>query len=118
MGATLLTVANDVKLQVEFNPARVKGYRLIGYENRRLRNEEFNDDTRDAGDLGAGHSVMALYEIIPADSDEPVPGVDPLRYRQVAPTLDSTETYLVAVQEFSGRPGSVTLSITPAGSTQ
>ena len=85
MGATLLTVANDVKLQVEFNPARVKGYRLIGYENRRLRNEEFNDDTRDAGDLGAGHSVTALYEIIPADSDEPVPGVDPLRYRQVAP---------------------------------
>ncbi len=85
MGATLLTVANDVKLQVEFNPARVKGYRLIGYENRRLRNEEFNDDTRDAADLGAGHSVTALYEIIPADSDEPVPGVDPLRYRQVAP---------------------------------
>ena len=72
-------------VKVEFNPARVKGYRLIGYENRRLRNQEFNDDTRDAGDLGAGHSVTALYEIIPADSDEPVPGVDPLRYRQVAP---------------------------------
>ena len=85
MGATLLTVANDVKLQVEFNPAQVKGYRLIGYENRRLRDDEFNDDTRDAGDLGAGHSVTALYEIIPADSDEPVPGVDPLRYQQIAP---------------------------------
>ena len=85
MGATLLTVAKDVKLQVEFNPAQVKGYRLIGYENRRLRDEEFNDDTRDAGDLGAGHSVTALYEIIPAGSDEPVPGVDPLRYQQIAP---------------------------------
>ena len=85
MGATLVTVAKDVKLQVEFNPAQVRGYRLIGYENRRLRDEEFNDDTRDAGDLGAGHSVTALYEIIPAGSDEPVPGVDPLRYQQIAP---------------------------------
>ena len=85
MGATLVTVAKDVKLQVEFNPALVKAYRLIGYENRRLRDEEFNDDTRDAGDLGAGHSVTALYEIIPAGSDELVPGVDPLRYQEIAP---------------------------------
>ena len=88
MGATLVTVANDVKLQVEFNPAQVKGYRLIGYENRRLRDEEFNDDTRDGGDLGAGHSVTALYEIIPAGSDEPVPSVDALRYQQIAPRPD------------------------------
>ena len=77
MGATLLTVAKDVKIQVEFNPAQVKAYRLIGYENRRLRDEEFNDDQKDAGDLGAGHSVTALYEVILAGSEEPIPGVDP-----------------------------------------
>ena len=100
MGATLLTVANDVKLQVEFNPAQVKGYRLIGYENRRLRDEEFNDDTRDAGDLGAGHSVTALYEIIPAGSHEPVPGIDPLRYQQIAPRpeVDADEVLTVKVR--------------------
>jgi Ca-activated chloride channel family protein len=82
MGGTLLTVAKDVKLQVEFNPARVRAYRLIGYENRLLANEDFNDDTRDAGEMGAGHTVTALYEIIPAGvrSDAPVRGVDPLRY--------------------------------------
>ena len=82
MGGTLLTVAKDVKLQVEFNPTKVKAYRLIGYENRRLRDEDFNDDEKDAGDLGAGHSVTALYEIIPAGSDEPVPEVDPLKYQK------------------------------------
>ena len=100
MGATLLTVANDVKLQVEFNPAQVEGYRLIGYENRRLRDEEFNDDTRDAGDLGAGHSVTALYEIVPAGSDEPVPGGDPLRYQQIAPRpgVDTDEVLTVKVR--------------------
>lgn len=68
MGGTLLTIAKDVKLQVEFNPAKVKGYRLIGYENRMLNNEDFDDDTKDAGEMGAGHRVTALYEIIPADS--------------------------------------------------
>ena len=85
MGATLLTVASDVKLQVEFNPVQIQGYRLIGYENRRLRDEEFNNDDADAGELGAGHSVTALYEVIPAGSDEPVPGVDALRYQQIGP---------------------------------
>jgi Ca-activated chloride channel homolog len=66
MGATLVTVAKDVKIQVEFNPARVQAYRLIGYENRALRDEEFDDDKKDAGDMGAGHSVTALYEVVPA----------------------------------------------------
>jgi Ca-activated chloride channel family protein len=82
MGGTLLTVAKDVKLQVEFNPARVRAYRLIGYENRLLANEDFNDDRRDAGEMGAGHTVTALYEIIPAGvrSDASVRGVDDLRY--------------------------------------
>jgi Ca-activated chloride channel family protein len=80
MGGTLYTVAKDVKLQAEFNPARVAAYRLIGYENRKLADRDFNDDTKDAGDLGAGHSICALYEIVPAG--EPVePGVDPLRYQ-------------------------------------
>jgi Ca-activated chloride channel family protein len=83
VGGTLLTVAKDVKLQVEFNPARVRAYRLIGYENRLLANEDFNDDTRDAGEMGAGHTVTALYEIIPvgARSDARVRGVDEPRYQ-------------------------------------
>ncbi len=81
MGATLYTVAKDVKLQVEFNPAKVKGYRLVGYDNRRLNNEDFNDDTKDAGEMGAGHTVTAFYEIIPYGSKEVVPGVDPLKYQ-------------------------------------
>ncbi|MEC4811971.1 MAG: VWA domain-containing protein [Scytonema sp. PMC 1069.18] len=84
MGATLLTVAKDVKIQVEFNPAKVQGYRLIGYENRLLQNQDFNDDKKDAGELGAGHSVTALYEVIPVGvtSDVPLPDVDPLKYQQ------------------------------------
>src|SRR4029079_7262067 len=82
MGGTLVTVAKDVKLQIEFNPSRVKAWRLIGYENRVLRPEEFNDDKRDAGDLGAGHQVTAFYEIIPAESAEDIPGVDRLRYQE------------------------------------
>lgn len=89
MGASLVTVAKDVKLQIEFNPARVKEYRLIGYENRMLRPEDFNNDAKDAGDLGAGHQVTAFYEIIPAGSIESGGSVDPLRYqnreKQTAP---------------------------------
>ena len=72
LGGSLVTVAKDVKLQIEFNPANVKGYRLIGYENRLLDYDDFDDDTKDAGDMGAGHEVVALYEIIPASSDEVV----------------------------------------------
>jgi len=81
MSGTLVTIANDVKIQVEFNPAAVGAYRLIGYENRLLRAEEFNDDTVDAGDIGAGHTVTAFYEIIPPGTEaDTLPGVDPLRY--------------------------------------
>ena len=81
-GGTLFTIAKDVKFQIEFNPAYVKAYRLVGYENRLLADEDFNDDTKDAGEMGAGHTVTALYEIIPAGSDEPgFPIVDPLRYQ-------------------------------------
>ncbi|KOY84866.1 hypothetical protein AD998_00730 [bacterium 336/3] len=80
-GGTLFTIAKDVKIQVEFNPTKVKGYRLIGYENRALKNEDFNDDKKDAGELGSGHTVTALYEIIPASSNEVVAGIDNLKYQ-------------------------------------
>jgi Ca-activated chloride channel homolog len=79
---TLYTIAKDVKIQIEFNPAKVKGYRLIGYENRLLNKEDFNDDKKDAGEIGSGHVVTALYEIIPADSEEKINNVDPLEYQK------------------------------------
>jgi len=79
---TLITVAKDVKVQVEFNPTRVKSYRLLGYENRALRDRDFNDDSKDAGDVGAGHQVTVLYEIEPATPN--LAGVDPLRYQTPA----------------------------------
>ena len=81
-GGTLFTIAKDVKLQLEFNPAIVAGYRLIGYENRMLNKEDFNDDKKDAGELGSGHTVTALYEIIPAGVKSPfLKDVDPLKYQ-------------------------------------
>lgn len=79
-GGTITTIAKDVKIQVEFNPAKVKEYRLIGYENRMLNAEDFNDDKKDAGELGSGHCVTALYEIIPAGSEESKTKVDDLKY--------------------------------------
>ncbi|MDQ3191046.1 MAG: von Willebrand factor type A domain-containing protein [Bacteroidota bacterium] len=81
LGATLLTIAKDVKIQIEFNPHLVKGYRLIGYENRMLEAKDFNDDKKDAGELGAGHTVTALYELIVSDEDFS-PKTDPLKYRE------------------------------------
>jgi Ca-activated chloride channel family protein len=71
VSGTLITIAKDVKIQVHFNPAQVAGYRLIGYDNRRLTNRDFADDTKDAGEIGAGHSVTALYEIVPANAPTP-----------------------------------------------
>jgi Ca-activated chloride channel family protein len=82
---TLFTIAKDVKLQLEFNPAYVKAYRLIGYEDRRLNDEDFNNDKKDAGELGAGTAVTALYEVIPAGSKEKVPDVDSLKYQKTTP---------------------------------
>ncbi len=85
MRATLFTIAKDVKLQVEFNPSKVQAYRLIGYENRMLKSEDFNDDKKDAGELGAGHTVTALYEIIPVGvKSEFVKTVDKLKYQQTS----------------------------------
>ncbi len=81
-GGTLFTIAKDVKLQIEFNPNKVAGYRLIGYEDRLLNKEDFNDDKKDAGELGSGHTVTALYEIIPAGvTSEFLKDVDPLKYQ-------------------------------------
>ena len=96
LGGTLNTVARDVKLQVEFNPAGVKAYRLLGYENRMLRAEDFADDKVDGGEVGSGHSVTALYEIIPAGSDEEVPGLD-LKYQERIP-VPSNELLNIAVR--------------------
>jgi Ca-activated chloride channel family protein len=95
MGGTLVTIAKDVKIQVEFNPAQVGAYRLIGYENRLLAKEDFNDDTKDAGEIGAGHSVTALYEIVPAGKPLPGGSVDGLKY-QPAPALQRIEPAAVA----------------------
>jgi Ca-activated chloride channel homolog len=84
---TLFTIAKDVKIQVEFNPSKVQAYRLIGYENRALRDQDFNDDRKDAGEIGAGHRVTALYEILPTGvtSDVKIPSIDPLKYQKVDP---------------------------------
>ncbi len=82
-GGTLFTIAKDVKLQIEFNPAKVKSYRLIGYENRMLKSEDFNNDKKDAGELGSGHSVTALYEVIPVGVESSFELVDALKYQSV-----------------------------------
>lgn len=97
MGSTLLTLAKDVKLQLEFNPAKVASYRLIGYENRLLRNEDFNDDTKDAGELGAGTTVTALYEIIPGDGRQ---GAQDLKYQATsqARAADSDELLTIKLR--------------------
>ena len=94
MGGTLVTVAKDVKIQVEFNPEYVAGYRLVGYENRVLRNEDFNNDKVDAGEIGAGHTVTALYEIIPGGA-----GGQTLKYQTGSkPSGGSTELLTVSLR--------------------
>ena len=91
-GGTLFTIAKDVKLQVEFNPAKVQGYRLVGYENRMLNKEDFNDDTKDAGEMGSGHTVTALYEIIPVGVKSPfLKEVDDLKYQQTKTAAGGNE---------------------------
>lgn len=100
---TLFTIAQDVKIQVEFNPAKVQAYRLIGYENRLLQNQDFNDDKKDAGEIGVGHSVTALYEVIPTgiNSNVKLPKVDPLRYQRsttASPDVTANEMMLVKLR--------------------
>jgi len=101
-GGTLFTIAKDVKLQVEFNPAKVQGYRLIGYENRMLAKEDFNDDKKDAGELGSGHTVTALYEIIPVGvNSDFLKGVDSLKYQKnIQPLSKSSQSDEILTVKF------------------
>ncbi|TWT63834.1 von Willebrand factor [Rubinisphaera italica] len=92
MSGTLITIAKDVKIQVDFNPAQVQSYRLIGYENRMLRNEDFLDDTKDAGEIGAGHTVTALYELVPVGIESEVAEVEPSKYQQESELSASANT--------------------------
>jgi Ca-activated chloride channel family protein len=118
-GSTLVLVAKDVKLQVEFNPAAIASYRLIGYENRVLADTDYNDDSKDAGDMGAGHSVTALYEVVPAGARSGARRVDPLKYQEAprtsaaaagdelmtvklrykAPESDTSQLFAIAVKD-------------------
>ena len=100
---TLVTLAKDVKIQVEFNPAQVAAYRLVGYENRALRTEDFSDDKKDAGDLGAGHTVTALYEIVPVGSSfagtaGDLDDLDDLKYQTVRPRPGNADDEWLTVQ--------------------
>ncbi|HSR67575.1 MAG TPA: von Willebrand factor type A domain-containing protein [Acidobacteriota bacterium] len=105
MGGSLMTIAKDVKIQVEFNPLEVGAYRLIGYENRQLQAQDFNDDRKDAGEIGAGHSVTALYEIVPAGLESELPSVDGLRYqRPTVPTAEAAAGELATVKLRYKRP--------------
>ncbi len=97
MGGTLFTIAKDVKVQAEFNPAKVKAYRLIGYVNRALAAEDFNDDKKDTGELGAGHAVTVLYEIVPMGSEEKIKDIDKLKY-QKEKAIDSLSDELLTVK--------------------
>jgi len=101
LGGTLDTIAKDVKIQVEFNPLVVDGYRLIGYENRVMAHEDFDDDAKDAGDIGAGHSVTALYEIVPKGARTPGTPRSSLKYQaepRIAPAARGDELLTVAVR--------------------
>ncbi|OAN64630.1 hypothetical protein A8B79_00345 [Balneola sp. EhC07] len=100
MGGTLHTIAKDVKIQVEFNPQNVKAYRLIGYENRLLADEDFNNDKKDAGELGSGHTVTALYEVVPhgVDIDSCLSDIDPLKYQTPTTPVNGFDDELMTVK--------------------
>lgn len=116
-GGTLFTIAKDVKFQIEFNPTKVQAYRLIGYENRKLKNEDFNDDKKDAGELGSGHTVTALYEIIPVGIEsEFLKSVDPLKYQKsevVETSSDSRELMTLKLRYKAPNGDKSKLIITP-----
>ena len=100
-GGTLFVIAKDVKLQIEFNPNKVAGYRLIGYEDRMLNKEDFNDDKKDAGELGSGHTVTALYEIIPVGvRSEFLKDVDPLKYQRNDSKINSAFNHELLTVKF------------------
>ena len=113
-GGTLFTIAKDVKIQIEFNPNKVQGYRLIGYENRILNKEDFNDDKKDAGELGSGHRVTALYEIIPSGTKSEFLGsVDDLKYQkqEVAKSASKTDEMLTIKLRYKQPDGDVSQKI-------
>jgi Ca-activated chloride channel family protein len=92
LGGTLVTIAKDVKIQVDFNPTHVGAYRLIGYENRMLRAEDFRDDTKDAGEIGAGHTVTALYQLVPAGLETQIPQAEPSKYQKGGEPTEAAES--------------------------
>lgn len=98
MDSTLVTIAKDVKIQVEFNPTKVSAYRLIGYENRKLAAKDFNDDKKDAGEIGAGHTVTAFYEVVPAGVEIDSPGVDALKYQRPKKVVKGNTDELMTVK--------------------
>lgn len=104
--STLFTIAGDVKIQVEFNPANVKSYRLIGYDNRRMANEDFYDNTKDAGEVGAGQSVTALYEIIPAEQANGT-GNESLKYQETSGKAAASELLTIKVRYKNAENGKV-----------
>jgi len=113
-GGTLFTIAKDVKLQVEFNPTKVAAYRLIGYENRVLQDEDFNNDKKDAGELGSGHSVTALYEIIPTGINSEFMPVDELKYQQkdIKPSAQMSQELLTIKLRYKQPDGNKSKLIT------
>jgi len=114
LSGTLVTIAKDVKIQIEFNPAKIGAYRLIGYENRMLRAQDFNDDTKDAGEIGAGHTVTALYELIPAGKEGDLPGVDPLKYQspgEPVPPADASDELLTLKLRYKEPDGATSRKI-------
>ena len=118
MGGTLFTVAKDVKLQVEFNPAKVKGYRLIGYENRTMAAEEFADDAKDGGEIGAGHQVTALYEIALTDSKQELPAVESRYGKESQADTEFSDEYLTVNIRYKEPAGSTSKLLTYPVSSQ
>jgi Ca-activated chloride channel family protein len=104
-GGALVCVAKDVKFQVDFNPAKVNAYRLIGYENRILKQEDFKNDAKDAGDMGSGHTVTALYEIVPIGVKIDLPKVDPLKYQKPAEKAGDANEWLTVKMRYKAPDG-------------
>jgi len=114
-GGTMFTVAKDVKLQVEFNPAKVQAYRLLGYEDRILNKEDFNNDRKDAGDMGSGHTVTALYEIVPAGiKDDYSVSVDPLKYQKTDEVKKSASDEMLTIKFRYKQPDSMVSKLSQA----
>jgi len=113
-GGTLFTIAKDVKLQIEFNPTKVKAYRLIGYENRMLKSEDFNNDKKDAGELGSGHTVTALYEIIPVGVESEFFKIDELKYQtsKIDPSAHKSDELMTIKLRYKKPDGEVSKLIT------